>query len=448
MRPSKPNANWCSLATLQSDQVQLPQVRVLGADFQSNEGGWQQYVELPTRSSGVEPMAFSWRRSGLTLVGNEDGFQQFQVFQANYSATLQEQQLGIEPEILLQANRFNLQSNAEYVAVSEYDLKPANLSRLMLRLPDDATLIQVACDGRRTHFSRIQQDDPAHYEFLLTSSPWPQRVRLVYRGNLQRQGETVALESPRLHYVNGLGEQQVISIANELWSIDGPVQCTAPTEGCRHLGSQAEVDRLTIAAFLQSWSGAQASIRERPRSEKLAFLATWARYLADPIARRPEDTSGDEHWQQLEDLIVEYAEAFTVNLNEHAIQTSDLWDESLRTYNPPMRFLVEGPIERSQVVLGYPRRTAWHQYALAGGLVALGVVLRSWDRGRAVVRQAVSFPHPTVGLAGVLWWLFLSPRWIGVGFVLVATATWLWPRLRILRFSVLRHLRSIRYPWR
>lgn len=438
-------------ASLTQDQTSLPHVRLINVELDRDGTTPKHFVELPRRSRETDGETdFSWRRSGLTLVSDNGDYVRFRVSQESYDALLEEQQSGLEPEISLLSTKFIWRESGQFLAMSEYDLKPARQSRLLVSMPQDAEILQVFCNDYHTMFAptSVRTDGARRvFQFALASTPWPQRVRIIYQGVKLREREATTLEAPQLLFVNGLGERKAVVVQDEVWSIDAPRSfgelVANPTDDFPI--TEPELLAARISGFVELWSRAQASIRERPRKEKAACLSIWAGYLANAMAQRPPTTSGDSSWQELEALIVEYPEAFTVDNDAHDLRSEDLWNESQWSNGNQANFISASPSggEHPALTLRYTARPAGPgaRLGMALGLLVAGIGLSRWSQSNSWLRNLLNFPHILVATAGILWWLLLSPSWIGLCTLGAVTAIWIWQQLRFLRFGNRRTLR-------
>ena len=439
--PTTPEkANVFIKAKLEPGQTRLPHIRVINGQTEK-DGSQQQFVELPETGQGTAAeQKFTWRKGGLTPVASpRSNYQKFRVTQSDYQALLEEQPSGIRPEATLVSTRCAWLVGGEFIATSEFFLNPARETRILVRLPDGADLLQAFTDGNQVAFSKTASKGDEFrncHQLTLAASPWPQRIRFIYQGFVVQDGNIVTLTAPQLLYADGIRKLRGVQVEEEIWTVDAPKGDVNSTQASGDVRTSLRlVDKTKIDAFVRLWSKAQNSIRTRPRSERLACVSTWARYLNGPIVRSQSTNQGEEDWQALGEVMSEFAGAFIVHPNPQAVSEEVLWDETRWTTGKRLIYESLAPQSQQPPTLSlkfHPEdgEWKWTRHLLAGLLVGFGGLVCVLDRRGWEIERVFENPFILVGVVGVIWRVFLSPTWIGSGILITVLLFWLRTKIR------------------
>ncbi len=448
-----PNRTIDLVARLAQDRTSLPDVRLVNVRLTEVDGQPQRFAELPVaskneRTGNVETTLFNWKLSGLVLdpSTNIQGYKRYRIAQSDGSVLLDETPASMQAEVILLHTRLAWHENKSYVAMSEFDVKPADQSRLLLELPPGAELIQVFCDEKHTSFSKaeIETTDSgnAFHEFHLNSSPWPQRVRVIFRGVVKPgSSRRFSFQAPALFHRNSTNQLQPLSVDEELWSVSGPriYGRPSPNPNKDRRIDKFELDTIQLDSFTELWSRAQASIRERSREEKTQCLRNWTNYLRDTINRY--EANENESQPEIELLMVNYPDAFSFNESTQ-VAMAHLWRESQWTDGPAIDFRSDpstgNDLPSLELLYKSGPLGSWPRYLLAIGVLAFGVFIPKWRHTSRILDHAFSEPHMTTAVFGFFWCLFLSPYWIGIFLILLALSVWTWSRFRTYQLSIRR----------
>lgn len=444
-------------ARLDQEQTRLPIVRLLNVDIVENNGQRQQFVELPSRSTNSSDTSkFNWTRRGLSELSfdSNTGLTRHRVTLEDYAALLKEVQAGVRAEVTLLDTLVAWRSPESYLAISRFDLKPADRSDVIIRLPPDAELLQLVTDGTPASYRPVTTpsgNDRGAYRISVPQSPWPQRIRAIYRGSADSGfGGQVKLQAPRLLTTRDEDMPTEIPITNEVWTVHAPA-----TRGPGMIADpefeqvdEATMNRTLMSAFATLWNNSQVNLREKQREEQLAWLASWSMRMEEVfglLAEQEDDGSDDPELETLRQLMDDFPEVFQpelygrTDLVPNQVRTQDLWSESQWLSGQLLRCVRDrdtnvasrssnhtGAANFPALKLRYPRQsTSRTRYFMAGLVIFVAAALTRWRPSPVWKTWAARYPHAVAIAIGLMWWLFLTPAWIGVCFSTVVGLIWL-----------------------
>ncbi|MBW3595986.1 MAG: hypothetical protein KY475_01780 [Planctomycetes bacterium] len=322
-----------------------------------------------------------------------------------------EQRVG-DPQVRLVDIHAVLHGENEFHATATIDLEPAGLKQCTLRLPSGAELVHASIEGLAV--SPAQRDDGG-YIFDLHGERLPMRLTVVYIGRVPAgaTGEAVSIPAPVL--VN-------LPVERTLWTVHRPgggVQLAAePSQ--RISASRQDLLRMRNIAGLVDLP---ADVEAEQSPEELArWYLPWSRRwfavrrgAATGAAGGPSESLLPALDEEQKLLAQRYG---AVALHERAEQ------EAARGAVPPSVEAVAGPSARAAVQGADEALTLLATSAEDAKLKVMWVIASLWlaasgllvwllrrhDAGEALARWFA----PACVLAGVAWWLWLTPALAGV----------------------------------
>lgn len=451
----KDTARVIKLSTrLTQDQTQLPDVRLLNVSLENREGHPQQFIELPLRSGAAgDSSRFSWTPNGLAAIPRSsasEGHQRYRVTQPFYSAELIEIESETRPEVHLLETTVGWASSSEYLAMAQYDIKPSNQIDVVVELPMQASVLQVMCDDAPSFYEPVRgqptDDEPQRLRVRLVSSPWPQRLRIVFRGTAQlASARRVTFYAPRLFAQGNDGGTAPIPVLKELWRIFSSDQHGrgVPVEVGQQQLDEALYDDALIASFRELWNSSQVVLREKPRGEKLAWLYPWAQRYRSVFdrSRQVNSWNDDPELQTMNQLLADYPEVFDPdyfglsNESPTLVQPEDLWNESQWSSGNELRCASatsdNNDLPAVQVLYPHSSRSSSTQRYYASLILAIGaVLLPRWSPGWRILARVGDYLHVLAIAIGLAWWAALSPSWLGLALAAVVAIAWIVRTLR------------------
>lgn len=421
------------VAAMDQEQTRLPHLKLLNISLQQRNR-LAHFIELPN-SPEMDDSRFTWNHAGLVEEPNPDGgnYKRYRVARDNYSAILDEVESGSQQaEVYLLDTVVRWTFPDEYLAISTFDLKPAGETICFADLPPGAEILRLFVDERRMFIEPQSNGGRRTQRIPLASQPWPQRVRIFYRGSLSTgYPSDVRLVAPRLL----TSYRKPMAILRELWTVYGPNDVGAPrlVDDGDQPQDISERTKQLVVAFTDLWAGVQPSIRERSRDEKSRWLRAWANRLGRILEREQSFVlwDDDDQLRPYHQLVADYQDVFNpIAPPSPPVMEDELWNESQWVGNSMLHCRSAPPEQQAlpALRLRYARSQRANQPArtLMGLLmVASAFVLPrlAWThRLRDHLQQ-----HPyVIGIViGAAWWWLLSPYWLGAVIGLLVVGAWL-----------------------
>ena len=439
-------------AQLPENQIRLPQVKLLNIVDRAGGMRSRRWVDLPVReSSETSP----WRTRGLFKRRNQPdrAVVRYRVDQEKYSAELTEIETGSKPEVyLLETHASWSPERKEFLVMAQAELKPALLKEVFVALPKKAELIHLFCDHVPVRLSDFDSRGSSRYRVRLDSAPWPQSIRVIYRVKPKYMSRGFVLEAPRL-YASSLSQKQVdsIRINTQLWKVFSQGNSIVPQ---RSTIDQTVYDELFVTAFSNLWTNSQVSSRE-DRGEKVAWLTNWANRLRETSARlksRPRadgDSAPDSNLRTLDQIVSDFPEMFDFALfdtkpldGRH--RSDDLWAESQWLSGKALLCASVGE-QSAKNSSGFPslpmsyvgrRNETLMRYLVGFALVGLVFSVPRLSSLEKLFAACRTYPHVALVVLGLLWWLALTPSWVGLVVAIGAMLLWAVTYLRARRMTL------------
>ena len=421
------------VASMDQEQTRLPHLQILNVELRQQDKE-SHFVELPNTPE-MDDSRFTWNHFGLVEEpsGPEGNYRRYRVAQENYGAILDEVESGSQQaEVYLLETVLRWTASNQYLAISTFDIKPAAESVCFADLPRDAELLSVFVDDRRMFVDTSpSKKDRASHRIPLASQPWPQRVRVSFRGTLKTgyQGD-VQLLAPRLL----TSYRKPIAVLKEFWTVYGPNDVGVPrlVDTRDRLQDPAQRSKSLVVAFTDLWAGSQTSIRERSKDEKSAWLRPWAGRLRNIVNNEERFAiwDDDDQLRPYHQLVADYQDIFNpITPPPMGVSEHELWNESQWMGNSMLLCVSRPPADQDlpSLRLRYPRSQGGSQpIRVLVGLVLIGaaILIPRWARIHDIVESVRQRPYVLGVVLGVAWWFFLAPYWLGALFVLIFIGTW------------------------
>jgi len=332
-------------------------------------------------------------------------------------------------------------SDLRCYGAATFDIEPAGNTSCRLALPANYQIVNLCVDGRPLRFSPAGD---ARWQVPLSGGRLPQRIEVVFVGQWSSDKDVPrVIEGPKL-----IG----LPVERTLWTISGPHWAGASEISNGDAARQIRLD----AARFESTAGlietAVNSLAEAAPDEAPRWYTPWARRMLSSreSLRRSQvlaDGIVDDFGAQAE--LIEEDQAGLAErigtadvLKRLAVErpladsATQLWERSLKRSGGALYAELLG--ESSAITVDYAHNRASD---LAIRIVAVLVTAILLLAAVAIVlytplvEWAQSRPRAVGVLAGLFWWLFLSPS--AFGWLIVALCLLL-PRLERLARRILR----------
>jgi YD repeat-containing protein len=395
---------------LAADQrIRMPQVRLLGA------AGPRMFVALPPTVAG---QASTWTLAGLRqeeLPQGLDHTPEAETAGATYVALrdhyVAEQRvfprMMRDPEARLTATRGAVDDDGMLSAVAELVVQPGSADRCAVRLPPSAELLAAAVNDMPVVDLRTSDgvwQTPIGLPYL------PRIVTISYRQQLPAAGGGYRFDAAKA-IVGG----RELAAAETLWQIQSDPRrpWTAVTGGALDKDRFAAIRQRQLAAAATEASPLAFQL---PLWESGAWFAPWLRRL-------PETADAGAPWAELRDQ----QDATMLPASPAAAIGSAADDPS--TDNPQTTTWFQAAA--GELVVKPPADwTSIGRWLAVLTIAAVVAAVLQFPEEFASIGQAVHrWPHATAALAGVFWWLALSPSALGLIIVGLSVASYLRTRV-------------------
>jgi hypothetical protein len=385
----------------------------------------RRFLVLPTR---LETQQVTWQTSGLRVAILDEGSDQppidpaaqtvFQVVSQNPEAVVRDtERIAGAPRVHLADISVVWSADLSYRAVATFDLEPARLAELECIMPPQSALLQVfAAELPVT----AQSLDGRRWRIPLGPEQWPQRVALIYRGTLERgRAGQMEFASPEL---------AGLSISRTLWTISSSREAgTGRPELGQAVVDRVEQLRIRVESAQTLADAAPAVVAQSAAQEAAIWQRIWRRHAED--ARRqyqvaqtlraasnsaPSRTASQSETPPAAQLAEMRIGRLPVDPAQ-VLQWTDFADGNT------LRLAFRGAQADVHVDYGAALRPVWIRLVLVSVLVVLAVLGWQLASSAVCVEFCGRWPFALAALAGLVWWLFLSPSVLGLA-VLVLSA--------------------------
>ena len=389
------------------------------------------YLVLPAR---LEESQVQWATSGLQRIpalpgifsdfSIDDTFLVFQGILPDFEARISDvQQTGGHRQISLADIRVRHGQNGRFFGVATLDLEPSGSERVIVRVPPGCELVHANVVGVAAHLAPLEED---RFSLSLFSSQLPQRVELVFKGNREATGAghgTWQCDFPRL---------EDVPVVRTTWTILSDSESGLPqvTGGIQPIsGTSIEVGRLDQLIDMKALSSELAAVSQPVSRDdwyvpwQRQYQQAWKRLLREELQQEISPGKSqlkriESRQQQIEPgLEAAMAEQETV----HPPSYGDMFD-ALSAGSPTITRFTSVPGGAAPQIR-FPGMQGSSLWAIAGRwflvLLALAGIIRV-RRNPSLGELLGRWPFAWGALAGIAWWLWLSPSLVGILLMLLS----------------------------
>ncbi|MCC7086048.1 MAG: hypothetical protein IT427_13680 [Pirellulales bacterium] len=410
-----------------------PQVRMRGLGSRSS------YLLLPRR---YEQEQLSWDTSGLVDKPLPEGlpsgdldlknYRSLEQVSDYYRAELRSVERGIgNAQVRLADFSIALRSDGSVVGVAGFELEPGGAANCPLELPNGAQLIDARLDRAPAQMSRLSDN---RWNVWLGESSLPRQFDVLY---FQLQSAT--FQSPAELQAPIMVD---VPVRKTLWTI-----CTRENMGTASPESGRIMDEnahglLRAQSVADLLASAEKEALQEPESRLSGWYQEWlqrlqsGRYARERILEaKTGDTANDETTAQFAQIVASQAKlADRLGMTDTFQQATAsrptvanlgaLLESIQPSSDAKTHVLLRG--NESTLNLEFPHRAGdptVKRLLAALATVLLGGVLMAvtWRTSRSV--RSIRFLPEGIGvLAGLAWWIWLSPAVVGPGIIVVSIA--------------------------
>jgi hypothetical protein len=347
------------------------------------------------------------------------------------------QQTGGHRQISLADIRVRHGQDGRFFGVATLDLEPSGSERVVVRVPPGCELVHANVVGVAAHLAPIEED---RFRLSLFSSQLPQRVELVFKGKREATADgsgTWLCDFPRL---------EDIPVVRTTWAILSNPESGSPevTGGIQPIsGTSIEVGRLDQLMDMESLSSELAAVSQPVSREdwyvpwQRQYQQAWKRLVREEL--REEILPGQSQLKRIESRqqqIDPGAGLEETMADEEAVYPPSYGDmfDALSAGSLTMTRFASTPGGAVPQVR-FPGTQESSSWAIFGRWLLVLLVLAGiiQMRQNPILGEVLGrWPFAWGALAGIAWWLLLSPPLVGILLMLL---------------SAIGALRSIRGSW-
>lgn len=392
----------------------------------------ERFLVLPTQL-GVQQVAWQTAQLKPSVLPQEfntpaEGFLAYRVSGANPQASIKTVARNEGPAQVLLAD-YHLLWHAEGTchALVNFDLDPAGATSCTLRMPSECQLVQVRVAGLSTTPTKVSEGE---WKLPLSGGSLPVRVQVVYQGRLTFPATPWGDKTATLPMLGNF------RVAQTLVTLYGPPGSESADDRSHESAKdqigdlQADLLRYEVIANI---SDLPADLAGELRTDDLAgWFQPWARrsqILRAAIRERLTLQRREEkmpHWQgQLNAIEQKQRQAMQrLGINSAAESAAgnylpgespeDFLQHSFAGEHFVRRYQFSSGAAPASLQLGKMDQTDWFRRALWSSalLGAFGLLVIAGRRG-ALDDWSRRWPHVLGVMAGVAWWLWLTPSIFG-----------------------------------
>jgi hypothetical protein len=256
--------------------------------------------------------------------------------------------------------------------------------------------------------------DGHRWRIPLGPEQWPQRVAVIYRGTLDRGGAgQMEFASPEL-----VG----LSVSRTLWTISSPPEAGAGRPELRAIVDRAEQFRIRVEIAQTLAGAAPAVVAQDAAQEAAIWQRIWRRHVED----------SQRQFRAAQALAAASARPASQTETPPPAMPADMqagrvpadpaqvlrWTDS--TEKSTLRLAFRGAQADVRVDYAAALRPVWIRLVLVSVLVVLAGLGWQLARSKVCVEFCGRWPFALTALAGMVWWLFLSPSVLGLAVLLLS----------------------------
>ena len=341
--------------------------------------------------------------------------QSFQIYQATrpFVCRLTNRRSIIkQPRILLQDAAMQIDNQGNYYRVTNYHLVPNGSAGISFSKPLTEQLLHAYCDEQSVAVNRLSESE---IYLAFSSRHLTQTVTLVTTGQLKDVSKNI-----QQNMITPLNTQ----VTESTWSVSAPdnIHVQFGREKTIDSFSSTKVEILNQAAdfIAEGYALISATELEQWSEVRKSFLSQ-AIYQWRSNSR----LSKEEYQNQIESALHGSASNLLLisqqSLEQNNLSVLESLFSQTNTSDSTTRYFTTGSTDHLMVLSQPTTTVAIPNWQLAivwlGSLSMLGLtvfVVRNQEHLQLVLDWVSRFPHILGFSAGILWWLFLSPSFIGL----------------------------------
>jgi hypothetical protein len=344
-------------------------------------------------------------------------------------------------------------------------LAPHGLTDCTVQLPPNQTLVAIELDGRPAVHRQL---DPSRWQVALNTPQLPQSLEIVSRSSAENGSTRIS----ELQRASLLAHGKPIPAEMSLWSFAYPERSVTRLVEDADNVTAVEQAALRFDRLVSITEAAKTTAAELPHPDGYNWFQPWANLLTAVRAETQQMNTGP----QLERVESQVSHTFDDQITQAAARLDKWINDCRKTLVGPNPEKTAAPIQVDEP-LALPQPTApaadeWTYYVAEGGddrlaiqlqpldltasqvrvigllLIVGGLIAAIWLLRRPVTADLLyRWPHTFGVLAGIAYWAWLWPSWLGI--LISAVSLWLalrfnWPgrSLRTEASTVLRASQS------
>lgn len=338
------------------------------------------------------------------------------------------------PVVWLADNQLVVHDVNAWYGVARFDIDPAGAESCPLIVPEGYELIRVRLGKQPATFTK---NDKGNWDVMLWASDLPQQIEVVYRrlspGAEGTRFDTTAVAAPTLG---------TLPVQRTLWTMH-----TAPEISLEPEDSEADFERglefaLIRLGSLESSLRAASEVQVEHPADELErwaepWLLQWSRareQLEQKLNLSPSLGENPALQAEINLLDVEHAQAIDSlklgGLHERLLReqgtaslSSDLLELGTLPNYTVRQISADGPLVKLPLSAASTfGRGLWYALAMFAAMAAGAWALWNADRRMQWLSFLRRWSLAAMVTGGILWWLYLSPSWLG--WVIVLAALW------------------------
>jgi hypothetical protein len=387
-----------------SGEIQAPDVQVLDvADL-------PRYLALPRQ---FERRPLIWNTRGLQAVPQPDlpwavssSVDAYRVMGAHMQATLVAvRHIEGPPRVSLADYRYRWFADRKFQGWAAFDVEPAGAAMITLNMPQGASLLHATVGGVVV---APQPTGDGNWRLPIHLTHLPQRIEVVFQGSLvpsRDRSNLVSLLPPTLAEAPS---------ELSLWTIQGPDDWKGEAVLAHTRTDELTQTRTRLESARSLWNSATGNVPRESAGDSRTWSAGWLEWIGQleqdvmTAERRLIDRDApslSSHWGSRYDV-------------------DGVWCLPETTTAHLTHYLVRGPSMPFDLFYQpWPWSAAAWRFGSAILLLGILIGTRRAYQMRWLRSTLDRYPQLLVGLAGVVWWLWLTPSWLGLAVLVVVVVS-------------------------
>lgn len=400
-------------------------------------GQVDRFFVLPTQ---LDQQRIYWETSGLRVVSLQEvlpereldrqGHVAYAVYSRPRAVISDVRRVAGERKIALADVHVTCRSNGCCFGMATFQVEPAGKGWVTLECPEACELIQTTVEGVATILTPVAQN---RWKLRLASEQLPQQLGVLFRTRLPSGPKT----GERPLKVPWIAD---IDVSRTLWTLHGPQSLVPAAETAEeHRVSSAAQVATRLAETASHVESAVETVLDSAATEINAWYTPWAIRLAECAAQLARGSRQSDQTLPLapEEIESLYRQQQVIGQRLNVSATvADFRQKTARFPQPAgmVRFMQpEGTVSRHYAFEGEQpslslakgqsdSRMPWAQI-LGGATVALlGLLGWRMRHHQPLLAAGYQWPYAIAAVAGLAWWLFASPSFLG--WLVVVLSVW------------------------